>query len=122
MPLLVKVGLKTQPPLTLSLLAPCSDLQPFEALDTQPWRSCEIPSRELVSSRSLDDPTMTRLQHAACAACRGRPESVLPLDSSAAFSASRVPSAWRRCRVLCAVQHGEVALFWTLVRSPLESI
>ena len=54
-----------------------------EALDTQPWRSCEIPSRELVSSRSLDDPTMTRLQHAACAACRGRPESVLPLDSSA---------------------------------------
>ena len=26
------------------------------------------------------------------------------------------------CCVLCAVQHGEVALFWTLVRSPLESI
>ena len=32
----------------------------------------------------------------------------------------RVPCAV--CRVLCAVQHGAVALFWTLVRSPLESI
>ena len=32
---------------------------------------------------------------------------------------------WASCRVpcaVCAVQHGEVALFWTLVRSPLESI
>ena len=59
-------------------------------------------SSSSLASASAQQPQFLLRQYSACPCLIVRPCAV--------------------CCVLCAVQHGEVALFWTLVRSPLESI